>query len=142
MADLVQMIFIGFTFFQANRTQQGLRSQLFGIFALLTTFMSFVEQTIPFFVVSRSLYEVRERPSKTYSWKAFMFANIAVEIPWNLVRTQMAVEIATDYPQNSSLARSCSSAGGSSLAFTITPLLPGQLILVRHWHSCLSACTC
>jgi ATP-binding cassette, subfamily G (WHITE), member 2, PDR len=79
------MIFIGFTFFQADRTQQGLRSQLFGIFALLTTFMSFVEQTIPFFVLSRSLYEVRERPSKTYSWVAFMFANIIVEIPWNLV---------------------------------------------------------
>lgn len=79
------MLFIGFTFFQGNRTQQGLRSQLFGIFALLTTFMSSVEQTIPFFVISRSLYEIRERPSKTYSWKAFMVANIVVEIPWNVV---------------------------------------------------------
>ena len=79
------MIFIGFTFFQANRTQQGLRSQLFGIFALLTTFMSSVEQTIPFFLISRTLYEIRERPSKTYSWKAFMVANIVVEIPWNVV---------------------------------------------------------
>jgi ATP-binding cassette, subfamily G (WHITE), member 2, PDR len=79
------MFFIGFTFFQGIRTQQGLRSQLFGIFALFTTFMSFVEQTIPFFVTSRSLYEVRERPSKTYSWVAFVIASIVVEIPWNMV---------------------------------------------------------
>ena len=35
------------------------------------------------FVTQRALYEVRERPSKTYSWKAFMFANIMVELPWN-----------------------------------------------------------
>ncbi|KAF7177254.1 hypothetical protein CNMCM7691_005144 [Aspergillus felis] len=34
------------------------------------------------------LYEVRERPSKTYSWKVFMAANIIVELPWN---TLMAV---------------------------------------------------
>jgi ATP-binding cassette subfamily G (WHITE) protein 2 (PDR) len=62
-----------------------MRNQVFGIFALLTIFMQLVEQTIPFFVTQRSLYEVRERPSKTYSWKAFMVANIAVEIPWNTV---------------------------------------------------------
>jgi ATP-binding cassette, subfamily G (WHITE), member 2, PDR len=79
------MLFIGLTFLQSNRTQQGLRSQLFGIFALLTTFMSSVEQTIPFFNLSRSLYEIRERPAKTYSWKAFMFAALVVEVPWNIV---------------------------------------------------------
>jgi ATP-binding cassette, subfamily G (WHITE), member 2, PDR len=84
-ADMLQMFFIGFVFFQSSRTQQGVRSQLFGIFAMLTTFMSFVEQAIPYFVISRSLYEVRERPSKTYSWKAFMFASIIVEMPWSLV---------------------------------------------------------
>jgi ABC-type multidrug transport system permease subunit len=37
---------------------------------------------MPLFVTQRALYEVRERPSKTYSWKVFMFSNIAVEIPW------------------------------------------------------------
>lgn len=39
-------------------------------------------QIMPNFVVSRSLYEIRERPSKAYSWKAFMIANIVVELPW------------------------------------------------------------
>jgi ABC-type multidrug transport system permease subunit len=37
---------------------------------------------MPKFVTPRSLYEVRERPSKTYSWAAFIVANILVEIPY------------------------------------------------------------
>ncbi len=37
------------------------------------------------FLTQRALYEVRERPSKAYSWKAFLIANIVVEIPWQLV---------------------------------------------------------
>jgi ATP-binding cassette, subfamily G (WHITE), member 2, PDR len=39
---------------------------------------------MPLFVSQRSLYEVRERPSKSYSWKAFLLANIFVEIPWQI----------------------------------------------------------
>lgn len=38
---------------------------------------------MPHFVTQRSLYEVRERPSKTYSWQVFIYANIIVELPWN-----------------------------------------------------------
>ena len=39
---------------------------------------------MPRFVTQRSLYEVRERPSKAYSWIAFLFANIVVEIPYQV----------------------------------------------------------
>lgn len=38
---------------------------------------------MPHFVVQRSLYEVRERPSKVYGWKVFMLSQIIVELPWN-----------------------------------------------------------
>jgi ATP-binding cassette subfamily G (WHITE) protein 2 (PDR) len=38
---------------------------------------------MPNFVVQRSLYEARERPSKTYSWKVFILSNIVAEIPWS-----------------------------------------------------------
>jgi ATP-binding cassette subfamily G (WHITE) protein 2 (PDR) len=38
---------------------------------------------MPHFVMQRALYEVRERPSKAYSWKAFMLSNIIAELPWN-----------------------------------------------------------
>lgn len=37
----------------------------------------------PQFVIQRSLYEARERPSKTFSWQTFMLSNILVELPWN-----------------------------------------------------------
>lgn len=40
---------------------------------------------MPRFVMQRSLYEVRERPSKAYSWIAFLIANISVEIPYQVL---------------------------------------------------------
>lgn len=39
---------------------------------------------MPKFVTQRSLYEVRERPSKTYSWVAFVLSNIVVELPYQI----------------------------------------------------------
>jgi ATP-binding cassette, subfamily G (WHITE), member 2, PDR len=40
---------------------------------------------MPRFVTQRSLYEVRERPSKAYSWSAFIITNLIVEIPWQVL---------------------------------------------------------
>lgn len=81
-------LFIGFVFFDAPNSIQGLQNQMFAIFNLLTVFGQLVQQTMPHFVVQRSLYEVRERPSKVYGWKVFMLSQIIVELPWN---TLMAV---------------------------------------------------
>ncbi|EPE03872.1 hypothetical protein F503_01762 [Ophiostoma piceae UAMH 11346] len=81
-------MFIGFVFYKAPLTIQGFQNQMFSIFNLLTVFGQLVQQTMPHFVVQRSLYEVRERPSKVYSWKVFMLSQIVVELPWN---TLMAV---------------------------------------------------
>ncbi|KAF2841982.1 pleiotropic drug resistance protein, ABC superfamily [Patellaria atrata CBS 101060] len=76
-------LFIGFSFFNVRNSQQGLQNQMFSLFALMIIFGQLVQQIMPLFVTQRALYEVRERPSKAYSWKAFMIANIIVEIPWN-----------------------------------------------------------
>lgn len=76
-------LYIGFSFFQAQNSQQGLQNQMFSVFMLLTIFINLVQQIMPIFCTQRALYEARERPSKTYSWQAFMTANILVEIPWN-----------------------------------------------------------
>ena len=81
-------LFIGFVFFKAPLTIQGFQNQMFSIFNLLTVFGQLVQQTMPHFVIQRSLYEVRERPSKVYSWRVFMLSQIVVELPWN---TLMAV---------------------------------------------------
>jgi hypothetical protein len=53
------------------------------MFMLLTIFGSMVQQIMPHFVTQRALYEARERPSKAYSWQAFIISNIVVELPWN-----------------------------------------------------------
>ena len=78
-------LFIGFSFFNAKNTQQGLQNQLFGLFMLFTIFGQLTQQIMPLFVTQRALYEVRERPSKTYSWQSFMLSNIVAELPYNLV---------------------------------------------------------
>lgn len=78
-------LFIGFSFYDADSTQQGMQNVLFSIFMVSTIFTTLIQQIMPLFVTQRSLYEVRERPSKAYSWKAFLIANIVVEIPYQMV---------------------------------------------------------
>ncbi|CAI7659564.1 unnamed protein product [Penicillium pancosmium] len=80
---ILTSLYIGFSFFHASNSIQGLQNQMFSVFMLMTIFGNLVQQIMPNFVTQRSLYEVRERPSKAYSWKAFMAANIIVELPWN-----------------------------------------------------------
>ncbi|KAE8143941.1 ABC-2 type transporter-domain-containing protein [Aspergillus pseudotamarii] len=80
---ILTSLYIGFSFFHAENSRQGLQNQMFSIFMLMTIFGNLVQQIMPNFVTQRALYEARERPSKAYSWKAFMTANILVELPWN-----------------------------------------------------------
>ncbi|EAW15031.1 putative ABC multidrug transporter [Aspergillus clavatus NRRL 1] len=76
-------LFIGFSFFKADNTAQGLQNQMFGVFVFLFVIIQLILQIIPTFVTQRTLYESRERQSKTYSWQAFVLSNIFVEIAWN-----------------------------------------------------------
>ena len=81
---IMSALFIGFSFFQSNNSQQGLQNTIFSIFMLTSIFSTLVQQIMPRFVIQRSLYEVRERPSKAYSWAAFLIANVGVEIPYQV----------------------------------------------------------
>jgi ATP-binding cassette subfamily G (WHITE) protein 2 (PDR) len=76
---------IGFSCYKAPSTIQGLQTQLFAIFLLCTNFSNIMQQIIPAFVVRRSLFEARERPSRTYSWQAFLLSTIVTEAVWQLV---------------------------------------------------------
>ncbi|KAF7559139.1 hypothetical protein G7046_g5028 [Stylonectria norvegica] len=84
MLGIAAGLFIGFTFFKANGTQAGMQNVIFSVFMLTTIFSTLVQQIQPLFITQRSLYEVRERPSKAYSWQAFIIANILVEIPYQI----------------------------------------------------------
>ncbi|KAK1964366.1 ABC-2 type transporter [Colletotrichum sublineola] len=81
----VTALFIGLSFLNAKNTQRGLQNQAFGVFIFITMFGQIAQQLMPVFVSQRTMYEARERPSKAYSWTAFLFANIIVEMTWNSV---------------------------------------------------------
>ncbi|KAJ6440945.1 ABC transporter CDR4 [Purpureocillium lavendulum] len=76
-------LFIGLSFINGENTQRGLRNQMFGVYIFLSIFPQLVNQIMPLFVSQRTMYEARERPSKAYSWKAFLVGNIVVELVWN-----------------------------------------------------------
>lgn len=119
-------LFIGFVFFNAPNTIQGLQNQMFAIFNILTVFGQLVQQTMPHFVIQRSLYEVRERPSKVYGWKVFMLSQIIVELPWN---TLMAffMFVSWYYPvglnHNAEAAGQTAERGGLMFLLLVTFLL-------------------
>ncbi|CAN8098219.1 unnamed protein product [Discula destructiva] len=80
----ISALFIGFSFYRPDSSMAGVQLIIFSSFQVITLFSSVVQQIQPLFVTQRALYEVRERPSKAYSWKVFLIANIIVEIPWSV----------------------------------------------------------
>ncbi|PHH91761.1 hypothetical protein CDD83_10405 [Cordyceps sp. RAO-2017] len=81
---IVAGLFIGFTFYNAKDTLAGTQDVIYSVFMVTTLFTTLVQQIQPLFVTQRALYEVRERPSKCYSWVAFIISNIVVEIPYQI----------------------------------------------------------
>ncbi|KAF5673927.1 ABC transporter CDR4 [Fusarium circinatum] len=81
----ITSLFIGLSFQNSPLSLQGLQNQLFSIFMLLVIFAFLTYQTMPGFVTQRTLYEGRERSSKTYAWYNLILANTVVEMAWNSV---------------------------------------------------------
>ncbi|KAH7080571.1 ABC-2 type transporter-domain-containing protein [Paraphoma chrysanthemicola] len=76
-------LLIGLSFLNGNNTMQGLQNQMFGVFIFLFIVIQLLYQIMPLFVTQRTMYEARERQSKTYAWQAFVISNIAIEMAWN-----------------------------------------------------------
>lgn len=85
LLSILAPMFNGFTFFKADKSLQGLQNQMFSVFMFMVVFNTLIQQYLPHFVAQRDLYEVRERPSRTYSWITFILALVTAEIPWNIV---------------------------------------------------------
>lgn len=102
--NIVAGLFIGFTFWKANNSIQGTQNRLFvrptRIFCsyryetnlvLQACFMGMIlcaalanQIQVPF-IATREIYEVRERPSRMYSWTALLAAQMLSELPWNIL---------------------------------------------------------
>ncbi|OBA23628.1 pleiotropic drug resistance protein PDR [Metschnikowia bicuspidata var. bicuspidata NRRL YB-4993] len=77
-------LFNGFSFFKAGTSIQGLQNQMFSIFMFFIPLNTLIQQMLPYYVKQREVYEVREAPSKTFSWAAFITAQITAEVPFQV----------------------------------------------------------
>ncbi|KAF9449781.1 pleiotropic drug resistance ABC transporter [Macrolepiota fuliginosa MF-IS2] len=83
--NIIGGLFIGFTFFQSSNSQQGTQNKLFSIFMVTILSVPLSSQLQVPYIDKRTVYEVRERPSRIYSWTAFVTSHLLVEIPWNVI---------------------------------------------------------
>ncbi|KAI1432769.1 ABC-2 type transporter-domain-containing protein [Xylaria sp. CBS 124048] len=75
-------LFNGLSFQNTRLDIQGLQNLIFSMFLLTQMFGTVDQQVIPRLIDGRSLFESRERRSKTYSWTVFLASNIIVELVW------------------------------------------------------------
>lgn len=134
---ITSSLFIGLVFLNAPLTIQGLQNQMFAIFELCSILGQIMDQQMPHFITQRSLYEVRERPAKTYSWKVFMLSQIVSEIPWNTVASVFMWAMIY-YPVG--LYKNADTAGQSTERAGLMWLLFWQLLLFACTlaHLCVS----
>lgn len=106
MLNTIAGLFVGFTFYKEGQGVQAQQNKLFAVFMATVLSTSLINQILPQFIIVRNLFEVREKPSKMYSWTAFIFSAIIVEIPFNIFCGTMFFlpwYFATGFWQNASL---------------------------------------
>jgi ABC-type multidrug transport system permease subunit len=81
----VHSLAISIPFWMSPHTMQGIQNEIFAIFLLMTIFTNLDQQIIPHFTAYRRIFQIREGPSKMYSWVAFLVANVAVEMVWQTI---------------------------------------------------------
>jgi ATP-binding cassette subfamily G (WHITE) protein 2 (SNQ2) len=83
--NIVSGLFIGFTFFNSKDTIAGSQNKLFSVYISTMMIVPLANQLMLNFLTTRNVYEIRERPSRMYSWTALITAQILVAIPWNVI---------------------------------------------------------
>jgi ATP-binding cassette subfamily G (WHITE) protein 2 (SNQ2) len=82
-------LLIGFTFFKSHNSLQGTQNKLFSIFMGTIISVPLSNQLQVPFINTRTIYEIRESPSRTYSWTALVTSQILVEMPWNIIGSSL-----------------------------------------------------
>lgn len=78
-------LLIGFTFYKTSDSLQGTQNKLFAIFLASVLCVPLSQQLQAMFINIRTVYEIRERPSRMYNWTALIVSQILVELPWNIM---------------------------------------------------------
>ncbi|KAF7360014.1 Pleiotropic drug resistance ABC transporter [Mycena venus] len=82
-------LFLGFTFYKSNNSQQGTQNQLFAVFMSTILAAPMVNQLQVPFLNMRSIYEIREGPTKFYSWTALITSQLFSDLPWNILASSL-----------------------------------------------------
>ena len=85
MLHIFTGLFNTFTFYHIGESQIDLQSRLFSIFMTLTISPPLIQQLQPKYLQARQIFQARESNSKIYSWVAFVFGAVLVEIPYSIV---------------------------------------------------------
>ncbi|KAG2155262.1 ABC-2 type transporter-domain-containing protein [Suillus bovinus] len=82
-------LLVGFTFFRANDSLQGTQNKLFSVFLSLVLCVPLVHQIMAVYIDIRTVYEIRERPTRMYHWTALVISQLVAELPWNMTSSAM-----------------------------------------------------
>ncbi|KAL3484275.1 ABC-2 type transporter-domain-containing protein [Aspergillus germanicus] len=78
-------LFSGFTFWKMGNGTFDLQLRVFAIFNFIFVAPGCINQSQPFFLHNRDIFETREKKSKTYHWLAFIAAQTVSEIPYLII---------------------------------------------------------
>jgi len=87
--NIVAALLIGFTFFKAKDSIQGTQNHIFSVFMSLIVSAPLSNQIQVPFILTRRVYEIRERPSRMYSWSALITAQILAELILNIIGSSL-----------------------------------------------------
>ncbi|EPS41519.1 hypothetical protein H072_4554 [Dactylellina haptotyla CBS 200.50] len=82
---IVTAFFNSLTFWKLGNSRVDMQSRLFSVFMTLTIAPPLINQLQPKFIKLRDIYKSRESNAKIYSWFAFVFSAVVVEIPYAFV---------------------------------------------------------
>lgn len=74
-------LFGGFTFWMVGDSISDLQLRLMAVFNFVFVAPGCINQLQPMFIANREIFETREKKSKTYTWLAFITAQLVSEIP-------------------------------------------------------------
>lgn len=82
----------GFFFFNysKNNNLQSMQNQMFSVLMSYQNFPTLIQQMLPGYIEQREIYEVREQPSRTFSWWAFFTAQVISELPFQFIAGTLA----------------------------------------------------
>jgi ATP-binding cassette subfamily G (WHITE) protein 2 (SNQ2) len=87
--NIVAGLLIGFTFWKSKATLQGTQNKVFAVFMALVVSVPMAQQLQIPFINMRQIYNIRERPSRMYSWTALLTSQLLVELPYNIASSSM-----------------------------------------------------